>query len=44
MTGATPEAYRFERLVSSIWLAFIRTVDNKCRPLQHHDRDAETLA
>ena len=25
MTGASPEAYRFEKLISDIWLAFIKT-------------------
>ena len=62
MTGASPAAYKFEQLISSIWIAFIKTgdpnvkglpkwepynadtgvtmiLDNKCRPLQHHDRD-----
>lgn len=62
MTGASPAAYKFEKLVSSIWLQFIKTgnpnvkglprwepyseatgvtmlLDNKCQPLQHHDRE-----
>jgi len=62
MTGASPAAYKFEKLISSIWLAFIKTgnpnvkgvpkwepyseetgitmiLDNKCEPLQHHDRE-----
>ncbi len=62
MTGASPAAYKFEKLISSIWLAFIKTgnpnvkgmpkwepynaetgvtmiLDNKCYPLQHHDRE-----
>lgn len=62
MTGASPAAYKFEQLISSMWIAFIKTgnpnvkglpkwepytaetgvtmiLDNKCRPLQHHDRD-----
>lgn len=62
MTGASPAAYNFEKLISSIWIAFIKTgnpnvkglpkwepytedtgvtmiLDNKCEPLQHHDRE-----
>ncbi len=62
MTGASPAAYKFEKLISSIWVAFIKTgnpnvkglpkweaynenngvtmiLDNKCYPLQHHDRE-----
>ncbi len=62
MTGASPAAYKFETLISNIWLAFIKTgnpntkgvpkwepyneetgvtmiLDNKCYPVQHHDRD-----
>ncbi|MBQ3877137.1 MAG: carboxylesterase/lipase family protein [Prevotella sp.] len=62
MTGASPAAYRFEKLISNIWLSFIKTgnpnvkglpkwepyneetgvtmiLDNKCYPLQHHDRE-----
>ena len=62
MTGASPAAYQFEKLISSIWLAFIKTgnpnvkgvpkwepynaqtgvtmiLDNKCYPLQHHDKE-----
>ena len=62
MTGASPAAYKFEKTISSIWLAFIKTgnpnvkglpkwepynestgvtmiLDNKCYPLQHHDRE-----
>ena len=62
MTGASPTAYKFEKLISSIWLAFIKTgnpnvkglpkwepydketgvtmiLDNKCYPLQHHDKE-----
>jgi len=62
MTGASPAAYKFEKLISSIWLSFIKTgnpnvkglpkwepyneesgvtmiLDNKCYPLNHHDRE-----
>jgi len=62
MTGASATAYQFEKLISSIWLSFIKTgnpnveglpkwepynaktgvtmiLDNKCTPLQHHDRE-----
>ncbi len=67
MTGASPAAYRFEKLVSSIWLSFIKTgnpnvkgmpkwepynvetgvtmiLDNKCYPLQHHDKELMQLS
>ncbi len=67
MTGASEKAYRFEKLISSIWLAFIKTgnpntkglpkwepyseetgvtmiLDNKCKPLQHHDRELMKLS
>ena len=62
MTGASVSAYKFEKVISDIWLAFIKTgnpsvkglpkwepyneetgvtmiLDNKCYPLQHHDRE-----
>jgi len=67
MTGASAKAYKFEQLISSIWLQFIKTgnpnvkglpkwepynaetgitmiLDNKCQPLQHHDRDLMQLS
>lgn len=62
MTGASKEAYKFEKVISDIWLSFIKTgnpntkglpkwepyndetgvtmiLDNKCYPLNHHDRE-----
>ena len=62
MTGASSAAYKLEKTISNIWLAFIKTgnpnvkgvpqwdpyneetgvtmiLDNKCYPLQHHDRE-----
>ena len=67
MTGASATAYKFETLISRIWIAFIKTgnpntkglpqwdaynsqtgttmiLDNKCRPLQHHDRELMGLS
>lgn len=33
MTGASPAAYKFEKLISSIWLAFIKTGDPNVKGL-----------
>ncbi len=67
MTGASASAYKFEKLISNVWLSFIKTgnpntkglpkwepyseetgvtmiLDNKCQPLQHHDRDMMKLS
>ncbi|MCR4852279.1 MAG: carboxylesterase family protein [Prevotella sp.] len=67
MTGASAAAYEFEKVISSIWLSFIKTgnpnieglpkwepynaktgvtmiLDNKCYPLQHHDKELMEFA
>ena len=43
MTGASDRAYKFERLVSSIWLAFIKTGNPNTKGLPKWDPyNAET--